>query len=271
MKKSILPSLAVLALASTLLSSCVTRQNNVSYFQNIEQIPASDWSKTYNVAPRIQPNDELSIVVSALDKSAVAAFNKPGYIPMDIQAKNLNTQTTLQTYLVDQQGCIDFPILGQLQVSGLNTMEIRDLLSQKIAAYVQDPQVTVNLLSFSVSVMGEVQSPGQSNFVGNRATLLEAITMRGDLTIYGDRTNVLLIRENAAGEREYHHLDLTKADVINSPYYYLKQNDVIYVSPNEARRSSSRYNNMKQQNLSVISTVVSALSVITSLIIAFSK
>lgn len=271
MRKRLTIQTALLALALATLSSCGTRKNTVTYFQDIDQIAATEWQKSTFAEPKLQRHDQLSIIVNAVDQTAVAAFNKPAYTPFEANSLNMNTQPQIQTYRVDPNGDIDFPVLGRLHVDGMTPIELRDLLEQRISQYASDPQVTVELRNFMVTVMGEVNNPSTSYFSTNRATILEALTRCGDLTVYGDRTNVLMIREDAQGRKEYHRLDLTSAELINSPYYYLKQNDVIYVSPNQARRSSSRYNSMKQQNLSMISTVVSVVSVLSTLAIAIWK
>lgn len=257
-------------MAVSFFCACTSSRDSITYFQDIESIPAEAWDQTFDAAPRLQPDDELTILVTAVDQATVAAFNKTVYSPLQAGDRSMTTQPNIQTYLVDTRGDIIFPVLGKLHVQGLTTLELRDLLQERIHAYAADAMVSVTMASFAIPVMGEVLSPGVSHFSGNRATVLEAISTRGDLTIYGDRRNVLLIRETN-GHKEYHRIDLTSADFINSPYYYLKQDDVIYVSPNNARRGSSRYNSMKQQNLSMISTVVSVVSVLSSLIIAIWK
>lgn len=271
MKTRLTIQATLLALAVASLSSCGTRKNTVTYFQDIDQIAPTEWQHVYYQEPRLQRYDQLSIIVNAVDQTAVAAFNKPAYTPFDVTSLNVNTQPQIQTYRVDANGDIDFPVLGRLHVDGMTVTELRNLLEQRIGQYATEPQVTVELRNFMVTVMGEVNNPSTSYFSTNRATVLEALSRCGDLTVYGDRTNVLLIREDAEGHREYHRLDLTSAEVINSPYYYMKQNDVIYVSPNKARRSSSHYNSMKQQNLSMVSTIVSVVSVLSTLAIAIWK
>lgn len=250
-------------------NACHT-QDRITYFQDTEQIPDSIWNQQYPMAPKLQENDECSIIVSSIDQAAVASFNKSTYTQMTTQSHSVSTIPNIQTYRINEMGDIDFPVLGKLHVKGMTSMELEKYLTERISQYVKDPMVTVNLMSFSVTVLGEVASPGVTYFSGNRATLLQALGQRGDLTIYGNRTNVLLIRETD-GRRESHRIDLTSADCINSPYYYLKQNDLIYVSPNYAKKSSSSYNSMKQQNLSTVSTIVSVISVITTLVVAIVK
>lgn len=260
---------AALALAATLTCSCASR-DEITYFQDIEQIDPAQWSNTYQSSPLLRADDEIRIFVNAIDQTAVAAFNMPFFTDVNSRDLRANTQIEVQTYRIDSKGNINYPVLGTIHVADMTAEDLRDMLTERISAYVENPIVTVSLTSLSIAVMGEVSHPGMSYFGKNRATILEALTLRGDLTVYGDRTNVLLIREKN-GVREYHRLDLTSAEVINSPYYYLQQDDVIYVSPNSTRRSSARYNSMKQQNLSMISTIVSVISVLSSLAIALWK
>jgi len=222
------------------------------------------------MVPHLQPNDEFSIIVNAVDQSAAAAFNKSPYTQLNARSQQMSTVPTIQTYRVDERGNIDFPVLGTLHVQDMTTLELKDLLTTQISQYVKDPIVTVTFLSMQVVVLGEVTAPGLAYFGGDRATVLEAIGQRGDLTVYGERKNVLLIREQD-NKREVHQIDLTSAEFINSPYYYLKQNDVIYVSPNTSKKDSSKYNNLKSYNISLVGTIVSCVSVLTSLAIAIWK
>lgn len=261
----LIPSLLIFI---ALLCSCQT-QDKITYFQDIDQIPESAWNIENPIMPQLQENDELNIVVSAIDQAAVATFNKPAYTQSDSHSREVSTVPNIQTYRVNPDGDIIFPVLGKLHVKGMTAMELEKYLTDRISEYVKDPMVSVSMYSFLVTVLGEVSSPGTVYF-NNRGTLLQAIGTRGDLTIYGNRKNIILLRE-VNGHRETHRIDLTSADFVNSPYYYLRQNDVIYVSPNNARRASSAYNSMKQQNLSTISTVVSVISVIATLTLAITK
>lgn len=145
--------------------------------------------------------------------------------------------------------------------------QLKDYLTAEIAKEVKDPIVTVNLMNFKVAIGGEVKTPNTYKVNGNRITILDALAMAGDLTEYGERANVLIIREEN-GQRSYAHIDLNKSDLLTSPYYYLKQNDYIYVSPNKIKQANSKYNTNNSYKLSVTSTIVSACSVIASLIIA---
>ena len=145
--------------------------------------------------------------------------------------------------------------------------ELTDIMTEKISAYVKSPIVTIQIRNFKVSVLGEVNKPGMVNIPNERLSILDALGMAGDLTIYGNRTNVLLIRDNN-GQKEYHRFDLTSSETLTSPYYYLQQNDVLYVEPNKARKGNAKYSQSGQFNISLASTIISALSILASLGIA---
>ncbi len=172
-----------------------------------------------------------------------------------------------QTYIVNNAGDIDFPVIGKFHVGGLTTEQIAAALTQRIEADVTDPQVYVQLVNFGVNVVGEVRNPMRVKVNSERFSLLDALASAGNMTEYGDRTNVMVIREEN-GVAKYHVIDLTKSDVVTSPYYYLQQNDVVMVQPTPTRESNARYDTNNAYKVQVVSTVVSAASVIASLVIA---
>ena len=174
---------------------------------------------------------------------------------------------TSQTYVVDSKGDINFPELGKIHVAGMDVEQLQAELTNRISRDVNDPLVRVELVNFNVNVAGEVAKPGTVAVKRNRFSILDALSAAGDLTPYGERSNVLIIREEN-GERKYAHVDLNSSALLTSPYYYVKQNDYIYVEPNNVRQSNSKYNQDNAFKLSVVSTVVSAASVIASLVIA---
>lgn len=237
-------------LVAIMLTSCKTSQNRVSYFQDLGYNVSADSIANYEI--KICPDDQLSIYVSSVDPNAVTAFN---------------SQNPDQLYLVDSKGCIDFPVIGKLIVAGKTRNELVEIFKDKISAYAKSPIVSIQIANFKVSVLGEVNSPGVQMVTNERVSILDAIGMAGDLTLYGERSNVVLIRDNN-GKKEYHRFDLTSSDMLSSPYFYLKQNDIIYVEPNKARRGNAKYSQNAQFNISVASTVVSAISVLASLTIA---
>lgn len=243
-----------------LLASCNSKKH-ITYYQNVDQSQIAN-SKT-NFQTTIQPDDLLLILVSSIDAEAAVPFNlETTLIPTAVGQGNM-AQRQQQLYLVDQNGKIEFPILGELQVGGVEKTQAVQLIKDKLKKYLKDPIVNLRIMNFKVSVQGEVNKPGVITSVSERMTLPEALSLAGDLTIYGKRNNVLVIRE-VQGKKESSRVDLTKSDFINSPFYYLSQNDLIYVEPNNAKANSSTFN----QNIPVW---ISLSSVIISLILLFKK
>ena len=256
----------IFAFTIILLTSCKTTTNNITYFQDLDNQSAVT-GKAVNYTPRIAPDDQLSITVSGMDPNAVATFNIPLASYLAPGETNVTSTPVLHTYLVNSHGEIDFPVLGKLHVGGITRSELTHMMTKRISAYVKSPIVTIQIRNFKVSVLGEVNKPGTVNVPNERLSVLDALGMAGDLTIYGNRTNVLLIRDNN-GLKEYHRFDLTSAEMLTSPYYYLQQNDVLYVEPNKARKGNAKYSQNGQFNVSLASTIISALSILASLGIA---
>ena len=259
--KTLIPAFSLL-----MLMSCKTTTNNI-YFQDLDNQMPTITEQSVNYTPRIAPDDQLSITVSGTDPNAVAAFNMPLASYLAPGETNVTSTPVLHTYLVNSRGEIDFPVLGKVQVANMTRGELTDMMTEKISAYVKSPIVTIQIRNFKVSVLGEVNKPGTVNVPNERLSVLDALGMAGDLTIYGNRTNVLLIRDNN-GQKEYHRFDLTSSETLTSPYYYLQQNDVLYVEPNKARKGNAKYSQSGQFNVSLASTIISALSVLASLGIA---
>lgn len=262
LRKLLVPTL-LLALAC----SCNNNKTVLPYFTDITEIqegtlPVQDYR------PEIKPDDELLITVTSENPQATAAYNRPAYVPpSQLGTAAVGTQTMLETYRVDSKGDISFPQLGTIHVAGMTLEGLTDYLKKRISADVEDPEVTVKFADFKVSVAGEVAKPGRFEIKSNRYSLLDALADAGDLTPYGERDNVLLVREEN-GERKFVHLDLNSSETLKSPYFYLRQNDYIYVSPNKVRQSNSKYDQNNSYKLSLTSTIVSATSVIASLVIA---
>ncbi|NDW12797.1 polysaccharide export protein [Bacteroides sp. 214] len=248
-----------------LLLSCKTAKD-VSYLQDIDTNTEALAKVAAAYSIRITSDDMLSIMVSATNPESVAMFNMP--VASVESPGNTSMQSTpiMQTYLVDAEGYIIFPVLGKIKAAGLTKDELSASIAKQITTYVKNPIVTIRLMNFKIGVLGEVNSPGYKSISHERVSVLDAIVMAGDLNIYGQRKNVLLIREGANGI-ETHRFDLTSANIFASPYFYLQQNDVLYVEPNNARKSNSKYSQNAQVNISFIATIVSAISVIVALII----
>ena len=212
--KRITPFLFVL-----IVFSCKPREELV-YYQNIDGLAQAEKLNTYEI--KIQPDDLLTIIVSADDPESALPFNLTTVsVPSANNAMASRGQETLQSYLVDASGSIDFPILGKLKVGGLSRTELMKELETKIAKYIKNPIINIRLINFKVSVQGEVTNPGIFAVNSDRVTLIEAISMAKDLTIYGKRDNILIIRE-VNGVKSYNRVDITKSDFINSPLMFLR-------------------------------------------------
>lgn len=260
--------IALSLLVAATLMSCSSKRDTLSYFQDIQTetmaIPV-DFGK---VEPKIEPLDELNISVTSLQPELSMPYNLPLTNPAISENSFLASGNAQQaTYFVSPEGDITMPILGKMHVAGMTTEQLADIITEKVSKDVEEPVVVVTLMNFKVNIGGEVANPGQYTVKGKRFSILDAISSAGDLTPYGERSNVLLIREEN-GKMVSHTIDLTSADVLSSPYFYLKQNDYIYVAPNKIRNDNSKYNQNNAFKLSVISTVVSAVSVVASLVIA---
>lgn len=256
--------LVLLALLYVGMVSCSSNKNTLTYFVDL---PDSGTLPADTYLPQIQPDDELVITVNAEQSLAVLPYSMPMVNPASKDEITRTSSPRTQTFLVDSEGYIIFPVLGKMKVAGMTVEQLRDDLTAKIAKDVEDPIVTVDLAEFKVVVAGEVALPKAIAVSGNRLTILEALAEAGDITPYGERSNVLVIRE-VDGKREYQRLDLNSSECLLSPYYYLQPNDYVYVSPNKIRQDNARYNQNNAYKLSVTSTIVSAASVIASLVIA---
>lgn len=255
--------IAVVGLAAC---SCSTNKTVLPYFTDIATIKEGSF-KAGDYSPEIKPDDELLITVTSEKQGATAIYNLPLSNPAKSSELYKATTPMQQTYRVNAKGDIDFPVLGEIHVAGMTIDQLDAELTKRISEEVNNPVVNVILMNFKVSVAGEVKHPGTINVTGERFSVLDALTAAGDLTEYGERANVLLIREEN-GERKFVHLNLNSAETLSSPYFYLKQNDYIYVEPNDVRQANSKYNQNNAYKLTVTSTIVSAASVIASLIIA---
>jgi polysaccharide export outer membrane protein len=213
----------------------------------------------------IQPDDLLSITVNSRNQELAMPFNLP-LVSQQLDGRNYSQQRVLG-YLVGQNGEIDFPVLGKLKVGGITRMQLTDMIKNRLVEeeLVGDAVVTVQFQNFKISVMGEVAKPGSFIITGDRVTLLEALSMAGDLTIYGRRDRITVIREKD-GLRTLKVHDLRSSDIFTSPYYYLQQNDVVYVEPNRARAGQSGIN----QNSSA-GVWVSVASLLTSIAVLLFK
>jgi polysaccharide export outer membrane protein len=232
-------SIYCIVLVTVLLTSCGSVKN-VAYLQNSDAVDLSESRVLYDAL--IMTKDQITISVNTTTPEVSLPFNlllQNAYQ----QARSISTSGgTLMPYLVDNDGYINFPILGSLKVAGLTKSECERMILEKIRPYMaatENPVVTVTMFSYSISVLGEVSRPGSYQVGREKISILEALAQAGDLTIYGVRDRVKLIREDATGQKEIHVLNLNDANIINSPYYYLQQNDIVYVEPNKVKARNS--------------------------------
>lgn len=261
--KSIVKSIVLLAIFGSLFS-CGSKKDIV-YFQNIDLVGTKKSINKYT--PTIKPDDMLTIIVSALDQDLARPFNLSTV--SFVQNENAMGRQTQQTYLVDSNGNIDFPVLGTIKVAGLTRIQATELIKKMVAVYVKNPIVNIRNVNFKVTVLGEVNRPGTFTITNERLTILEALGLAGDMTIQGERKNVLVTRE-VNGKTTTTRLDLTSSSVFDSPVYYLSQNDVIYVQPNNSRVKSSGIGPNTNATLSIIGTLISAITA-TAVIINVTK
>lgn len=227
--------ISLFSLLLVLLCSCSAKK--ITYFQDIDAMQNKALEVNYEAI--IKKDDLLGIVVSSSDPQAALPFNLPT-VAYQSGSVSLSPGQSLQGYLVDSDGNIDFPVVGSVHVAGLTRQQLVNTLKEKLATYLTDPIVTIKYLNFKVTVLGEVTRPGSFNIPNERITLLEALGMAGDLTVYGRRHNVLVIREEN-GQQNYYRVNMNTKEVFTSPVYYLQQNDVVYVEPNKAKATGGDY------------------------------
>ena len=254
-----------LSIVIVLLSSCGSIKN-YAYLQDIDSVELSKTNFLYDA--RIMPKDILSINVTAVDEEAAKPFNK--------HSTNVNyygssgMSQSMHGYLVDNNGDIEFPVIGMVHVVGLTKGECEKLILDKIRPYFsenENPLVTVRMASYSITVIGEVGHPGVIQVSREKINIFEALAQAGDMTVYGIRDHVKLIRENALGQKEVHDLNLAQAEILNNPYFYLQQNDIVYVEPHKVKAQNAYRSIYTNFWLSIPTTLVS----LTAIIVYFSK
>ncbi len=248
---------------SFLLSSC-SMAKKIPYFKDLES--SKEEIPVVQNEPIIHNDDMLSIVVSAMDPITVAPFNLPIISYSSPGEEKLSTTPTMQPYVVDINGEINFPILGKIKIGGLKKSEAVALIKEKLQPYLKDPIITIQFLNYKITILGEVRRPGTYTISNEHTSILQALGIAGDLTIYGRRDNVLLIREKEGGKKEYIRMDLTQTDILSSPFYYLQQNDVIYVEPNKTRINTVISSAASTNAAIYLSTISSLASVATTII-----
>jgi len=255
-------SLLIVALC-IFASSCATNKK-IIYFQDIQNIKQAELENAAAFKePVIQPDDNLSISIFTLNQQTGSIINQAAATP--ILGGNANSSLSQQVtgFVVDKNGDVELALAGKIKVAGLTTYEAREAVRARVVKFYNEPNVQLRFANFKVSVVGEVNAPSTYNMPNEKVTVMDAISLAGDLTIYGRRDNVLIVRDNS-GKKEYAHLDLNSSEIFNSPFYYLRQNDLIYIEPNKARVSA---NNAAQ--VQVIGIITSVLSVLILAVASF--
>jgi len=237
--------LASLLTVVLILASCGSSKDIV-YFQDSREFETLVTDNAFE--PKFKVDDVVSIYVSTLNPEASAPFNLTIGVTATGQSQSLD-------YLVDKNGEIDFPVVGKVKILGLSPAEVKELLREKLSSYLKGPIINVRLRNFTVTVLGEVRSPGTYPIIGEQITILEALGLAGDLTIKGKRENIMVIRD-FDGVKVYNRIDLTSKEAMKSPAYYLTQNDVVYVEPNKSAVSASTLDNRTTIVISLLSLVV---------------
>ncbi len=258
----------VLACMASLLVSCST-QKEIAYFQDIK--PGEENTLTDATIIRIRPEDKISIIVNSKDPELAALFNLP-YISNQIgstRSSSQNSNSQISGFTVDSDGYIDYPIIGKIYVQDMTREEIAKYIKNELISrnLIKDPVVTVEFMNLTIAVLGEVSSPGRYSIDRDKITILEALSMAGDLTINGKRDNVQVLR-NVNNKQVTYTLDLRSAkDIYTSPAYYLQQNDVIYVEPNSKRARESTVNGNNVRSASFWVSIASLTMTIATTII----
>lgn len=267
MKKTSIPYFFIISFFAALLLTGCGSVKNVAYLQNSDSINLDNSRFLYDA--RIMPKDQITISVNTSDPEAALPFNLLLQNAYTQGRSVTSTFGTLMPYLVDNEGFINFPVVGKLKVGGLTKSEAEQLVTEKISPYLaenENPVVTVTMASYSVSVLGEVTRPGSFQVSREKITILEALAQAGDLTIYGVRDRVKLIREDATGKKSIVTLNLNDANIVNSPYYYLQQNDVVYVEPNNIKAQNSKVGQTTTLWFSATSILVSLTSLLYNIL-----
>ena len=240
--KKIFGILAVAALVMGLSACNPETYKKINYLQDVTQDTSMPMKVNKGII--IQPQDQLSIIVTSRDPKMAVPFNlsvASAYSGSEMISSGASQRLT--GYAVDNDGDIQFPSLGRLHVAGLNRWELQDMITRRLVeeGLLTDANVTVEFLNFKISVLGEVPSPGTYSVTGDKITIFQALALARDLSIYGKRDNVMVVREQN-GERRIYTLDLRNSSIFDSPAYYLQQNDVVYVTPSDVRAGQSTIN-----------------------------
>ncbi|WP_306622053.1 polysaccharide biosynthesis/export family protein [Chryseobacterium ginsenosidimutans] len=214
----------------------------------------------------IQEGDVLLILVSALDEAAVKPFNLNTANKVGSEmTTGVNQYVQPSEYMVNEEGNINFPVLGNVYARGMTQLQLKQDLESRLKRYLTDPLVTITLKNFNISVLGEVKVPGQKESLSQKVNVFQALGLAGDLTDFGDRTHVKLIRTGEDGTDQVVNIDLSRSDIVSSPYYYMKQNDVLYVQPDKNKQIQANTNPNRALTFQIIGAAISAATLVIAL------
>ena len=266
-------TLILLAGALALLASCGTPKE-IAYFQDITGETSLKSARAETI--RLQPFDKISVIVNSRDPQVTAMFNLPYYTKRigDSQSLTSNSgvvsssQTGMSGYTVDSDGCIDFPVLGKILVAGLTREEAEERIKEELldSRQIKDPVVTIEFMNLGFSILGEVAKPGRYKIDRDRFTVLDAISLAGDLTINGRRDNIMLVRHEVTKDRTYMLNLMDAKSLYASPAFYMEQGDIIYVTPNDKRIRESTVNGNNIRSTSFYISIASLLTSVTLLV-----
>ncbi len=248
--------ISLISLIIYLLASCASKKN-VIYFQDSEKL-SNDRISNLVI---FQKDDFLSITVFGVDENTSKLFNTP-QLSGSMNKGYSNGSPSMQGYLIDSEGEIDFPVIGKIKIAGLNRNQAIDSLKSKLKDYIKNPVINFQIQNFKITILGEVKNPGTYTIPNERLTLIEALGLAGDLTINAVRKNIKIIREENGMKNEY-IIDIRSKYFLNSPLYYLKQNDIVYVTPNQAKINSSNVSTSAGVFISVSSLIITTFNALT--------
>lgn len=255
-------TLITIMFGALICSSCVVTKKSI-YFTDIHDTTSlTEIASAEFKEPTIRPDDILTVGIQTLDPNTSALFTQGAVMPaIGSNSATPTGQQQMIGYLVDKEGVVDIPLLGKINVAGLTTFEAKKVVSDRAKMYLKDPVVQVRFANYKITVIGEVARPASYVVPNEKISIVDAIGLAGDLTIYGKRENVLLIRE-AENKKEFVRFNLNSSEIFKSPYFYLKQNDVIYVEPGKGKIASN--NAARTQTLAIVGSVLSVLIIALS-------
>lgn len=255
--------------AAVLLASCGTQKKSILYLQDAVADQPETIVNQYEL--KIKPSDILGVTVNSRYAELAAPFNLSS-ITFQNATTGKATGNQAQGQVVDDAGFISMPVLGKIKAAGLTRSELAADIEQRLitGGHIKDPVVNIQFLNFKINVLGEVSRPGEFAINSDRVTLFDALSMAGDITDYGVKERITVIREQN-GQRTIAYLDATSTDVFKSPYYYLQQNDIIIVDPDEIKQTNATVNQKGRNTLSTVTSIVSILVTVTSLTLTLTR